>query len=354
MPAVLLRVARVVVTVAVLAALGLAVATRWTDVRNQLGQVSPAMAAAAFGYSLLALLASMLAWRALLADLGSPLPVGAATRLLFLGQLARYRPGTSIRAVVPQTGLAPDLGVPRRRAAAAALVLSLLTLGVGLLVALLALPRLLPDDAPGWLHWTPALIPVGLAGLTPPVLSRICDLLLRLLRRPPLDVRFSWTGIGTAAVAVLGTWLAYGLQITFLGWSLGAEPKDLLLPATGAFAAAWCAGFLVVAVPAGAGTREAVLTLALAAQLPGGSAAALTIAIVSRLLLTVTDAAAAVLGIAMSRHPVAGRRPITGRRPAEPPAAAETTGPILGPDVVEHPRRTPTPATVPDSRRASS
>ena len=348
MPAVLLRVARVVVTVAVLAALGLALATRWTDVRNQLGQVSPAMVAAAFGYSLLALLASMLAWRALLADLGSPLPVGAATRVLFLGQLAKYLPGSSVWAVVAQTELARDFGVPRRRAAAAALVLNLVTLGVGLLVALLALPRLLSDDAPGWLHWTPVLIPVGLACLTPPVLSRICDLLFRLLRRPPLDVRFSWTGIGTAAVAVLGTWLAYGLQITFLGWSLGAEPKDLLLPATGAFAAAWCAGFLVVVVPTGAGTREAVLTLALAAQLPGGSAAALTIAVVSRLLLTVADVVAALLGVAM------GRRPAAGHRRDEPPAAAETTGPILGPDVVEHPRRTPTPATVPDSRTASS
>ena len=102
-----------------------------------------------------------------------------------------------------------------------------------------------------------------------------------MLHRPPPDTRFSWTGVGIGRAGLLGAWLAYGLQITLLGWSLGAEPAGLLLPATGAFAAAWCAGFLVVVVPTGAGTREAVLTLALAALLPGGSAAALTIAVLS-------------------------------------------------------------------------
>ncbi len=298
----MLRIARVVLTAAVLAALGLALANRWDEVRPQLGQVSPVAAAGAFAYCLLGLLASMLAWRALLADLGSPLPVRAATRVLFLGQLAKYLPGSSVWAVVAQTELASDYGVPRKRAASAALVLNLITLGVGLLVALLALPQLLSGDAPRWLHWSPLLVPVGLACLTPPVLTWVCNLLFRVLRRQPLDARFSWSGVGVAVLGLLGTWLAYGLQITLLGWSLGANPAELLLPATGAFAAAWCAGFLVVVVPTGAGTREAVLTIALAAQLPGGAASALTIAVVSRLLLTLADVTAALIGVALGRR----------------------------------------------------
>jgi uncharacterized membrane protein YbhN (UPF0104 family) len=320
-----LRIARVVLTAAVLAALGLAVASRWGEVRPQLGQVSPAAAAGAFACCLLGLLASMLAWRALLADLGSPLPVGAATRVLFVGQLAKYLPGSSVWAIVAQTELAHDFGVPRKRAAATALVLNLVTLSVGLLVALLALPRLLSDDAPRWLHWSPLLVPVGLACLAPPVLTWVCNLLFRVLRRQPLDTRFSWSGVGVAVLSVLGTWLAYGLQITLLGWSLGADPARLLLPATGAFAAAWCAGFLVVVVPTGAGTREAVLTLALAAQLPGGSAAALTVAVVSRLLITLADIAAALIGVTL------------GRRRTRP-----VPGPVAGVDLPDRPTGTRT------------
>src|SRR5690242_6233908 len=105
-----------VLTAAVLAALGLALARRWDDVRPLLDQLSPAAAAGAFGYCLLGLVASMLAWRALLGDLGNPLPVRPATRVLFLGQLAKYLPGSTVWAVLAQTELAHDYGVPRKRA----------------------------------------------------------------------------------------------------------------------------------------------------------------------------------------------------------------------------------------------
>jgi glycosyltransferase 2 family protein len=305
----LLKVARVGLTVAALAFVLLALASRWDEVRGQLGQVSVGAVVAAFGCTLLGLFFAMLGWRALLADLGSPLPVGAATRVLFLGQLAKYLPGSSVWAMVAQTELARDFGVPRKRAAAAALVLNLVTLGVGLLVTLLALPRLLDsEDTPAVLRWTPLLIPVGLAFLTPPVLTRVCNLLFRVLRRQPLDESFSWAGMAKASAATLGTWTAYGVQIALLAHSLGAG-WDVLLPATGAFAAAWCAGFLVVVVPTGAGTREAVLTVALAPQLAAGAAGALTVAVVSRLLLTVADVVAACVGAALGRRRRA--RPVT-------------------------------------------
>lgn len=310
-----LKVARVGLTVAALAFLVLALATRWDEVRGQLGQVSVPVVIAAFGCTMLGLFFSMLGWRALLADLGSPLPMGAATRVLFLGQLAKYLPGSSVWAMVAQTELARDFGVPRKRAAAAALVLNMVTLGVGLLVALLALPRLLTsDDTPEILRWTPLLVPVGLAFLTPPVLTRVCNLLFRILRRQPLDQSFSWPGMAKAAAAQLGTWVFYGLQIALLAASLGADFTEILLPATGAFAAAWCAGFLVVVVPTGAGTREAVLTVALAPQLAAGAAGALTVAVVSRLLLTVADVVAALLGVAMGRRreaPAADPEPVS-------------------------------------------
>ena len=301
-----LKVVRVVLTVAALAFLTLALVTRWDEVSGQLDRVSPGAVAGAFACTMLGLFFSMLGWRALLADLGSPLPIGAATRVLFLGQLAKYLPGSSVWAMVAQTELARDFGVPRKRAAAAALVLNMVTLGVGLLVALLALPRLLDADSDSAvvnaLRWTPLLVPVGLAFLTPPVLTRVCNLLFRVLRRQPLDQSFSWPGMVRAAAAQLGTWVCYGLQIALLAASLGADLTTVLLPATGAFAAAWCAGFLVVVVPTGAGTREAVLTVALAPQLAAGAAGALTVAVVSRLLLTVADVVAALLGVVLGRR----------------------------------------------------
>ena len=297
----LVRVLRWVLAVAALGSVALALAGRWADVREQLGRISPGALLLAFALACAALGTSMVGWRALLADLGSPLPPRPAARVLFLGQLAKYLPGSSVWAMVAQTELARDYGVPRKRAAAAALVLNLVILGLGLLLALLALPALLHSGAPGWLRWSPVLVPVGLACLTPPLLTRLCNLALRALRREPLERPFSWRGLGTAAAALTGTWLLYGLHVTVLAADLGADPVGFVLLATGAFAAAWCAGFLVMVVPTGAGTRELVLTLALASHLPGGAAAALTLAVVSRLLITVSDVAAALLGAALGR-----------------------------------------------------
>lgn len=298
-----LRVARAVLVVAVLAFLALAMVGRWSEVRDQLALVDPGAVAAAFVLVVAATGASMLAWRALLADLGSPLPTRAAARVLFLGQLAKYLPGSSVWAVLAQTELARTYEVPRKRAAAAALVFNLMTLGVALLVALLALPRLVSDDAPGWLHWAPAVVPLGLACLVPPVLTRLVSLVFRLLRRSSLDTAFTWPGVGRAAGWLGLTWLLYGLHVLVLAVDLGGAAGDLLLPSIGAFAAAWAAGFLVVVIPTGGGTREVVLTLALAGQLPGGPAAAISIAVVSRLLLTVADVAVAGLGAALGPRP---------------------------------------------------
>ena len=300
----LLRVVRIALVAAVLLFLALALIHRWAEVRDQLALVDVAALAGAFAAVVAATGASMLAWRALLADLGSPLPVRAAARVLFLGQLAKYLPGSSVWAVLAQTELARDSEVPRKRAAAAALVFNLMTLGVALPVALLALPRLVSDDAPGWLHWAPAVVPLGVLCLLPPVLTRLVAVLFRLLRRDPPDTVFSWPGVGRATGWLVLTWVLYGLHVLVLAADLGGDPVDLLLPSIGAFAAAWAAGFLVVVIPTGGGTRELVLTLALAGQLTGGAAAALTIAVLSRLLLTIADVAVAALGAALGPRPL--------------------------------------------------
>lgn len=306
--------ARFVLMLAALGFLVAALVSRWGEVQSQLVRVSVLDLVAALLLVLLGLVASMVGWRALLADLGSPLPLRAATRVLFLGQLAKYLPGSSVWAMVAQTELARDLGVPRRRGAAAALVLNVVSLGTGLLVALAVLPQLLTSPGtPSVVRWAPLLIPVGLVLLAPPVLTRGCNLLLRLLRREPLERGFSWPGLARATGALVVSWLCYGAQITLLAWSLGAEPLQVLVPAVGAFAAAWCVGFVVFVVPTGAGTREAVLTLALAPHLPGSTGAALTIAVVSRLLFTVADLVAALIGSLLGRHAMSGTAALPAR-----------------------------------------
>jgi uncharacterized membrane protein YbhN (UPF0104 family) len=60
-----------------------------------------------------------------------------------------------------------------------------------------------------------------------------------------------------------------------------------VLLAVGGFTFAWCAGFLALLAPAGAGVRDVLLFAILTAEL--SPAAATTVALLSRVLLTVGD-----------------------------------------------------------------
>jgi hypothetical protein len=304
----LMRIVRVVFGVVAVLFVSVAVAQRWQEVSATLAEVNIGAMLASAAALLLALAASLLSWRAVLADVGSPLPVRPAARVLLLGQLGKYMPGGSLWAVMAHMELARDLGVPRRRSAAAGLVLNAMSLGTGLLLAVIAVPALLSaNQVSGWTTWLVVASPLCLVLLAPPILTRLTNVALRVLRREPLDRPFTWPGVLQAAGWALAMWLLTGVHIWVLGVSLGADPASFALPALGGYAAAWSLGFLFMIAPAGAGVRDVLIVVTLAPALPGGATTALTIALISRLLSVVTDVLAAVIGhgIGRTRAPVA-------------------------------------------------
>lgn len=265
----------------------LAIADRWTAVRRAAAELSPLALLAAYAAVLVGLAASMQSWRALLADLGSPLPVRPAARIFFLGQLGKYLPG-SVWTVVGQMELGRDIGVPRRRAATVALLAIAVSLTVGLTLAAATLPVLAPSAAG---RFWPALAVVPLAGaaLHPRFLNAAITRLLRLAGQAPPERPLSGRGVATATGWALAGWLGFGLQAAALSADLGADGPRSVGLAVGAFALAWTLGFLVVVAPAGLGVREAVLVASLGVVLP--AAATLVVALVSRVLMTLGDLA---------------------------------------------------------------
>ena len=126
----------------------------------------------------------MLAWRAVLADLGSPLPLRAAASACFVAQLGKYVPG-AVWAFAAQVELGRDAGAPRRRGVAAVAVSLAVAVGAGLGVAALTLPFTSPHEL-RHLWWAFLIVPVILLGLCPPVLGRLIDrVLVRTGRAAP-------------------------------------------------------------------------------------------------------------------------------------------------------------------------
>lgn len=292
------RVVRTVVVVALAALVVTVLVRRWGDVRPLLARLSVAVVVASLLSVTVGMLGSFLAWRSLLSDFGYRLPLTGGMRVYFLGNLAKYVPG-SVWQAVAQTELARDYRVPRRASAAALIVSMLAGVGTGALVAALTLPFVEPEA----LHrywWVLLSLPVATVVLWPPALNWIIDRLLRLVRREPLAVPASLHGMLRAVGWDLLGWVGFGTQIWLLARALGVHHPALFLQATGAFAAAWCVGFLIVFAPAGGGARELALVLLLASSVP--TATAWVIALVSRLLFTVGDLAWGGAALLAERH----------------------------------------------------
>ncbi|HTU06133.1 MAG TPA: lysylphosphatidylglycerol synthase transmembrane domain-containing protein [Trebonia sp.] len=273
---------------------GYAIAVQWHQITRALGQLSPLAIAGAVVCVLVAQFGTLRVWQRLLAGLGSPLPVTAAARVLFIGQLGKYVPG-SVWPVLAQMELGTVHQVPRHRSASASVLAMLASLLTGLLVAAVTLP--LTGHA-GSYRWAYAAVPLLLACLHPRVLRWGMDRLLRLARQPALEHPLSGPVLARALGWALFAWVFNGLQIWLL---VPVHSGMALLLSVGGYAFAWSVGFLVVFAPGGLGVRELVLVTTLTPLVGTGTATA--VALVSRVATTASDLICAGVSATFRRTP---------------------------------------------------
>jgi hypothetical protein len=276
--------------------------SQWPQVRAALGQLAVYDVVGAVLAVIVALGCMMLAWRALLADLGSPLPLTAAIRVMFLGQLGKYVPG-AVWAVAAQVSLAQDYRVPKKRSGAASLISMAITLVVGLVMAGVTLP-LASAGALRHYWWVLLCIPVILIGLYPPATMFGLNLALRIIRRPPLDTPLSRGGMARAAGWTALGWIFYGLHAWLLVGDIAGKSLHILLLSAGGYALAWAVGFLLIPFPGGIGPREVALIAVLSPVMPRGPA--LAVALASRVIVTAGDLAWAAVAMLIGHRDTHG------------------------------------------------
>lgn len=276
---------RPVLGLLIVAAVVYAVVSQWSEVRTAIDGMAWQSVVLAAVAVVLGTMAGVMSWRALLAEEGHPLSVLDAGRVFLVGQLGKYLPG-SVWSVVVQMELAKRLGVPRARTFTATLCWIGLSLSSALTVGLVGLPVIADAETP--LLWVlVALLPVALACSHPKALTRIVDLMLKVMRKPPLPHVFTWRGVLHAFGWLLITWLCYGWHLWLLANSLGAPGISGFVRCLGGFALALGAGIIFIVAPSGAGAREVLIVAALAGVMTEGRA--LGVAVVSRMLFTVVD-----------------------------------------------------------------
>ncbi|WP_214408694.1 lysylphosphatidylglycerol synthase domain-containing protein [Sphaerisporangium fuscum] len=277
--------------------LGYGLSKNWNDSVAALTRLSWWTVAGSFAAVLVGLGFMLVAWRAVLAGFGSRLPMGIAAKVLFMGQLGKYIPG-SVWAFAAMMELARDHGSPPRRTFGATVVGLVDSLGCALALAAVTLP-LTSQDVARQTWYLLALIPLIVIGLHPRVLTFGLNLLLRIARKEPLDQVLSGRAMLVATAWTMAGWLFYGAHIWLLLGDMRPGGASLFAVAAGAYALAWVTGLLTVIVPAGIGVREGAMVLVLAPVLDAPHA--LVIAVVSRLAFTLADVVWAGLGFLLAR-----------------------------------------------------
>ena len=277
--------------VAVAALLWRAVGRHWDQLRTTEVVVEvrpawllPATLAVLASYTLL-----IEAWRRLIQGWGERLPYRDAVRIWTIANLGRYIPG-KVWAVAGLAVLARRTGVAGWAAAGSAVVMQGIALGTGAAIVVGFLP--------GTLHgaWLAAAVALAVVTVVVPTWPVAVRRLGSLAGQPDL-APLSWRAVTASALAATASWIAYGIAF----WCLvrGVVPGVALdLPlAIGAFAAGYIVGLLAVFAPGGIGVREVTLGALIGGVL--GVAGAGVAAAAQRILFTLTEGLAALVGLAL-------------------------------------------------------
>jgi hypothetical protein len=269
---------------------------KWGGVSSGLDQIGLLASFEALLALLVAQYANLKVWQVLLAGMGSPLRIRVAGRILLIGQLGKYIPG-SLWPVLTQMELGAQARVPRHRSATVSMLAMLMSLVVGLVVAVVTIPFAAVRSTD--YLWVFLLLPFCLAFFHPKVLNPLLNRLFKLSKRAPLEGPISGRTIAVAASWQLMAWLFQGLQIWILAEKFGTPMGRLTLIALGGWAFAWCIGFVIILAPAGGGPRDLLLVAALKPVIGIGPATA--VMLVSRGITIINDVL--VAGVAAFRRP---------------------------------------------------
>jgi hypothetical protein len=277
---------RILFTLAVIAGVAYTTATQWREVKTYIHDLSWPALTASLLMALVGLGAGVMAWRSAAAAVGHQVSTRTASQIYLIGLLAKYLPG-SVWAFVLQMELGKRAGLPRARA----FIASIITVGLGITACLafgvFGLQAL--GEVGQWaMILLLIIVPASIICAHPRVLTFLIELMLKLLRRKPLDRQITWRGVGSVLLWSATASFANGVHLWLLASGTAAPGFGGLLRCVGAIALGMTIGLFAFLVPSGLGVREAIIVATLLPYVPNAGVA-LGMALASRLIFVVAD-----------------------------------------------------------------
>jgi len=283
---------------------------RWSEIRFNGALMTLAVATVVVARAIVFLPYALLVGR-----FGHRPPWSGMIGAVWVSQVARYVPG-KVSSVVSMALALRRYGVPDQVAAGTLVIVDGLSVVIGMLLAIpITLWEPVRQFLPmAWL-WCAVGMAAALVCLHPRIFAAVGNFLLVRIGYPPFASLPRMRDYVRPALALALTYVLFGVGYWLMARSLGAEvaPADLGI-FTCAVTVVLIGGFLAFFAPAGLGVQEGLLLLVLGPMIGTGPAA--IIAVLMRLLQTVTEAGLGAVGLALLRH--APRGALTAGPPPQP------------------------------------
>jgi len=268
-----------------------AIGARWDELHPAWGLLALSGFVVLISYAVL-----IETWRRTVEAWGAQIAWTSAARIWFVSNLGKYVPG-KVWQIGAMSLLAEQSGVPAVAAAGSSLVVNLVNLLAGMLVVLLTAAQLIPGA-----RVVPMLLIVTVLALaTPWLLPWIARLASLVLRKPIAEPKVPPSAMFVALVGCMIAWVLYGVAFQLLAAALFGSTSGTTASYIAVFTLSYLAGYVFLFAPGGIGAREDVLQRLIAAAAMHPVPDALLLIVVSRLWLTVLEAAPGLLLLALRR-----------------------------------------------------
>jgi len=287
-----LRVAKLLITLALVGGITWAIYHQWTSVQEHRLEAHPKWGYVALsGAVFLATYAVLIAtWRGMLSAWNARLAFWDAARIWCVSNLGRYVPG-KVWQIIAMAKMAADRQVSPLAAAGSAILSTIVNIACGTAVAMITGWQALQSVSHGKAALGTVMIGVVIAAIL--ALPFVTPWLMRVYTKVSgREIAIGAPPMRAIVIAIVGntlSWIMYGVAFRLLVVGVVGNASGSLWSYLAAYASSYVLGYLALVVPGGLGVRDGAMVSVLTALGLATSAQALLVAVASRLWLTILE-----------------------------------------------------------------
>jgi uncharacterized membrane protein YbhN (UPF0104 family) len=219
-------------------------------------------------------------------------------RVFNLANLGRYLPG-KLWSVMGMYYFAGEYGVSKKNTTLAVVGNEICFKGAGLFLGVCYL--LFSNSYREYLPLLTVLLIVCIIALHPRIIGRLINFALKILKKDPIEMPFSYPKILKLFIYSVLLWLIYSAAFYVLVRSITPLDVRNLVKFAAILPLSWTIGYIALFAPGGFGVREGMLVLLLGEMLP--PEVALAIAVVQRIWFLLMEGTNALIALAIPARP---------------------------------------------------